>query len=218
MLLPFNTANLPESFEEEIKSLMAVVMQNDLMIQQLQLMVALRQKEIEEEENREESQRQRGKEARAEEEKQKELRGEEVRMMREWTEQESQEYVERFRGHREDRKCRKCGWFGHVAHYCWRMEIEAEREQRRGLSENRWKPLECRVMACEEKRMAVHSVRREVQQLVKCWGYEEEGHHLWTCPKKAACPIQGKVQQRKLRCEKCKEENHVARNCDNYWR
>jgi len=55
MSLPFTTTNLPEPTEEEMKSLMAVVMQNSLMIQQLQLMVALRQKEIEEEENREES-------------------------------------------------------------------------------------------------------------------------------------------------------------------
>jgi len=26
------------------------------------------------------------------------------------------------------------------------------------------------------------------------------------------------VQQRKLRCVVCKEENHVAKDCDNYWR
>jgi len=56
MLLPFTTTNLLEPTEEEIKALMAVVMQNSLMIQQLQLMVALRQKEIEKEEDREESQ------------------------------------------------------------------------------------------------------------------------------------------------------------------
>jgi len=55
MSLPFNTNTLPEPTEEEIETLMAVVMQNGLIIQQLQLMVALRQKEIEEEESREES-------------------------------------------------------------------------------------------------------------------------------------------------------------------
>jgi len=55
MSLPFTTTNLPEPTKEEMKSLMAIVIQNSLMIQQLQLMVALRQKEIEEEENREES-------------------------------------------------------------------------------------------------------------------------------------------------------------------
>jgi len=31
-------------------------------------------------------------------------------------------------------------------------------------------------------------------------------------------PEQGKAQQRKLVCRECKEENHVARNCDSYWR
>jgi len=50
MSLPFDTTTLPEPTEEEIKVLMAVIMQNGLMIQQLQLMVALKQKEIEEEE------------------------------------------------------------------------------------------------------------------------------------------------------------------------
>jgi len=47
MLLPFDTSTLPEPTEEEMKALIAIVMQNGLMIQQLQLMVALRQKEIE---------------------------------------------------------------------------------------------------------------------------------------------------------------------------
>jgi len=31
-------------------------------------------------------------------------------------------------------------------------------------------------------------------------------------------PEQRKVQQRKLVCRECKEKNHVARNCDSYWR
>jgi len=59
MLLSFDITTLPEPTEEELKTLMAVIMQNSLMIQQLQLMVVLKQKEIEEEELREESQRQR---------------------------------------------------------------------------------------------------------------------------------------------------------------
>jgi len=71
--------------------------------------------------------------------------------MRTWSEEKSQEYVERFRGYRGDTKYRKCGWFGHMAHHCRRMEIEAEREQRGGLFENRWKPLEYRVIACDEE-------------------------------------------------------------------
>jgi len=51
----FTTTNLPEPTEEEMKVLMAVVMKNSLMIQQLQLMVAMRAKEIKEEESKEES-------------------------------------------------------------------------------------------------------------------------------------------------------------------
>jgi len=90
MSFPFNTTTLPEPTEEEMKVLMAAVMQNGLMIQQLQLMVALKQKEIEKEERRRQRERKEQKEARVEEEKQKELREEEVRIMRTWSEEESQ--------------------------------------------------------------------------------------------------------------------------------
>ena len=197
-----------------MKALMAAVMQNGLMIQQLQLMVALRQKEIEKEESR----RQKERDEKEEEEKQNKLKEEKVRMMRTWSEEKSRQYAERFREYRGDKRCRKCSWFGHMAYQCRREEIKAEREQRGGLQENRWKPLRYRVMACEEERRAVRSVRREVQQTVKCWGCGKEGHHLWTCPTKAACPPKGEVQQRKLVCRECKEENHVARNCNSYWR
>ena len=192
MSFPFNTTTLPEPTEEEMKTLMAVVMQNGLMIQQLQLMVALKQKEIEEE-LREESWRHRERDTEEEEKKQNELKEEEVRTMRMWSKEESWRYIERFKGYRRDTRCRKCGWFGHVAHHCRRAEIEAEREQREGLDENRWEPLRCRVMACDEERMAAHSKRREAQQAVKCWGCGEEGHCLWMCPKKAARPEQGNV-------------------------
>jgi len=54
MSLPFDTTTLPELTEEETKVLMAAIMQNGLMIQQLQLMVALQQKEMEKEESRRE--------------------------------------------------------------------------------------------------------------------------------------------------------------------
>ena len=218
MSLPFNTTTLPEPTEEELKTLMAIVMQNGLMIQQLQLMVALRQKEIKEEEIRKENRRQKEQEAQVEEKRQKELREEEVRMMSGWTEEESRQYVETFRGYRGDKRCRKCSWSGHTAHQCRRGEIKAEREQRRGLQENRWEPLKCRVMASEEERMVACSVRREAQQAVKCWGCGEEGHCLWTCLKKVVHLEQGEAQQRKLVCRKCKGKSHIAGNCDSYWR
>ena len=85
----FNTTNLSEPTEEELKVLLAIVMQNGLMIQQLQLMVAIKQKEIEEEKTREEGRRQKENEAEEEEMKQNELRKEKVRMMREWSKKES---------------------------------------------------------------------------------------------------------------------------------
>jgi len=139
--------------------------------------------------------------------------------MRTWSEKESQRHVEKFRGYRGDKRCRKCNWFGHMAHQCKREEIEAERELRGGLCENRWKPLECRVMRCNEEREAARSVRREVQQEVKCWACGEVGHRLWTCPTKAAHPPKGEAQQaRKVVCRVCKGENHIARNCNSYWR
>ena len=161
-------------------------MQNDLMIQQLQLMVALKQKEIDEEEQRRESRRQRERDEKEKEEKQNKLKEEEIRMMGTWSEEESRQYVERFRGYRRDKRCRKCSWFRHIAHQCRREEIEAERKQREGLQENRWELLKCRVMACEEERKAACSERREAQQAMKCWGCGEAGHCLWTCPTKVA--------------------------------
>ena len=100
-------------------------------------MVALRQKEIKEEESREESQRQKEKETRVEKDKQNKLKEEEIRVMRNWSEEESWWYMERFRGYRGDIRCRKCRWFGYVAHHCRRVEIEAEREQKGGLCENK---------------------------------------------------------------------------------
>ena len=219
MSLPFNTTTLPEPTEEEMKALMAVVMQNGLMIQQLQLMVAMRQKEIDEQEDRRRKEREEEEEKRVEEEKQNKLKEEEIRMMNTWSKEESRQYVERFKGYRGDKRCRKCSWFGHMAHQYRREEVKAEREQRGGSQENRWKTLECRVIRCDEEREAAHSIRREAQQGIECWGCEEVGHCLWMCPKKAARPHKREAQQeRKVVCMACKGENHVARNCNGYWR
>jgi len=137
--------------------------------------------------------------------------------MKTWSEEESRRYVEKFRGYRGDKRCRRYNWFRHMAHQCRRREIEVEREQRGELQENRWKPLECRIMRCDEEREVARSIRREAQQTVKCWGCGEAGHRLWTCPTKAVRPPKGEVQQeRKVVCRACKGENHIARNCDSY--
>ena len=109
MSFPFTTTNLLEPTEEEIKVLITIAMQNGLIIQQLQLMVALRQKQIEKEEEREKGKWLKEREAKEEEEKQEKLRKEEVQSIKGWTEEESQKYVERFRGYRGDTRCRKCG-------------------------------------------------------------------------------------------------------------
>jgi len=63
MSFPFDNTTLPEPTEEEMKVLMAAVMQNGLMIQQLQLMVAMRQKEIDQQENQRQKEREEEEEA-----------------------------------------------------------------------------------------------------------------------------------------------------------
>ena len=196
--------------------LMATIMQNGLMIQQLQLMVAIKQKE---EKQREEGKREREGDKKVEEEKQNKLKEEEIRTMETWSKEESWQYIERFRGYRGDKRCKRCSWFGHMAHQCRRKEIEAERELEGESCENRWELLRCRVMRCDKEREAAHSMRREAQQEVKCWGCGEVGHCLWMCPTKAACPPKGEAQQeRKVVCRACKGENHITRNCNSYWR
>jgi len=128
MLLPFDTTNLPEPTEEEMKILMTTIMQNSLIIQQLQLMVALKQKEQREERERDEK---------VEEEKQDKLKKEEVRTMETWSEKKSRQYVERFKGYRGNKRCKRYSWFRYMAHQCKRKEIKAERELRGGSMENR---------------------------------------------------------------------------------
>jgi len=56
-----------------------------------------------------------------------------------------------------------------MAHHCRRKEIKAEKEQRRGPFENKWKLLKCRVMICNEGRMVAHSTRREALMGIKVY-------------------------------------------------
>jgi len=89
MSFPFTTTNLPEPTKEEIKVLMAIFMQNSLMIQQLQLMVAMREREIEEEERKEKNCCQKKRKNKIEKEKQNMLKEEEVKLMKIWSEEKS---------------------------------------------------------------------------------------------------------------------------------
>jgi len=81
----FNTTTLLELTEEEMKILSAMIMQNNLMIQQLQLVVQLQKKEQETEEEKE----QQKKEKKKEKEKEEKLQEEEVRRIKDWSEKES---------------------------------------------------------------------------------------------------------------------------------
>jgi len=111
----------------------------------------------------------------------------------------TREYFEMCRGRRGNRRCWQCGWFGHMARYCRYKEVMSARQGGREGSENKWEVLRTRVMAGEEDRHAACSAKRKAQQERKCWGCGEEGHCLWACPKKAAHPGKGKVQQEELR-------------------
>jgi len=86
-----------------------------------------------------------------------------------------------------------------MVRHCRYEEVMLARQGGREGSENKWKVLRTRVMAEEEDRHAVCSAKRKAQQERRCWGYGEEGHCLWACPKKAAHPGKGKAQQEKLR-------------------
>ena len=86
-----------------------------------------------------------------------------------------------------------------MARYCRYEEVMSARQGGRERSENKWEVLRTRVIAGEEDRHAVCSAKREAQQERRCWGCKDEGHCLWACPKKVACPGKGKAQQEELR-------------------
>ena len=65
-----------------------------------------------------------------------------------------------------------------MARHCQYKERMRERDLREGFYQDQWNSLGSRVMSGEEDRKAAHSIRREVQQGVKCWGCGEEGHRL----------------------------------------
>jgi len=54
-------------------------------------------------------------------------------------------------------------------------------------------------MSGGKDKKTVRSIRREVQQGVKCWECEEEEHYLWACPKKVVHPKKGEAQHKEVR-------------------
>ena len=51
-----------------------------------------------------------------------------------------------------------------------------ERELREGFCQNWWSNLRSKIMSCEKDRKVAHSIRREAQQEVRCWGCGEVGY------------------------------------------
>ena len=118
----------------------------------------------------------------------------------------TQQQLESYKGYRGDQRCKKCSWFGHLVCNCEHEERVAAREWRKGLCGNRWNVPRSRVMGCKEDRREACSIRREVQQGMKCWGCGVVEHCLWECPNKAVHPVKGKAQQKEVRSVEAKEK------------
>jgi len=63
-----------------------------------------------------------------------------------------------------------------MACHCQYEEKMRERELREGFCQNWWSNLRSKIMSCEKDRKVAHSIRREAQQEVRCWGCGEVGY------------------------------------------
>jgi len=116
-----------------------------------------------------------------------------------------------YKGYRGDRRCFACGWFGHLARNCRNRELREARGTRGEESKNRWEALKSRVMSCGVERAAC-PIKGEAQQYIRrCYGCGEAGHYVQRCPRKAAHPKRGNVQQREVRAAVMERKREIKR-------
>ena len=121
--------------------------------------------------------------------------------------------------------CFGCKGFEHLAQNCRKQK---ETEKGVTMPQNKFEVLKNRVMQCG---MEEQVVRRQELVRVECFKCGEEGHKYKECPlwmrkekathvakpqkvqqkERPACPVKGKVQERKLRKVEKEKMVHVAK-------
>jgi len=109
------------------------------------------------------------------------------------------EQQEMYKGYRADKRCFTCGWFGHLARNYRNRELMEARGTRGEESRDRWEALKSCVMSYGVECVAC-PIQGEAQQYTRrCYRCGEAGHYIQWCPRKAAHPKRGNVQQKEVR-------------------